>query len=182
MKRLLLIGIWLIFASTTCVNETQTVFGVKVGYQATGQFITFIAYLDNGGYKSAKKILTENEFVHVASGKWPSIYNPKRENFLEKHGLDCGIVVDSFSRKESSYCFPADSLWRIRFNKHPFDLKAGNGWSNKPFKPSSAQEIFLFEHYGIKQIDCDYFEGKYFWQILEDVQNPEWIANYKMLQ
>lgn len=175
-------GFWVTMTSVVLVNETKTVFGVKISYQSTGQLTTFSVHIDNGISQNARKILTENEFIHIASGKWPSIYNPKRVNYFEMHHLSCGILKDSITLKEYDYCLPVDSLWKIRFERHPFDLSQGNGWSHKQYKPTPKQEIYLFNTYGVKQIDGDFFMDDKFWRLLEDVQNPDWIANYKSIE
>lgn len=182
MKRIILISIWLSLSSVVFMGEAKPIFGVKVCYQSTGQFTSFMVYLDNGVTQNARKILTQNEFIHIASGKWPSMYNPKRINYFEEHNLNCGVIKDSITLKEYGYCLPLDSLWKIRFQKHPFDISQGNGWSQKQFRPSPHQEIYLYDNYKIKQIDGDYFLGDNFWKILQDIQNPEWIENYKAIQ
>ncbi len=182
MFRLLFLGIWVFTTSIVVVYETRPVFGVKVGYQSTGKLTMYMVYLDNGVYQNSRKMLTENEFIHIASGNWPSIYNPRRINYFEQNHLSCGIIKDSISEKDYSYCIPLDSLWKIRFEKHPFDLKQGNGWSHKQFKPSPKQEIYLYQTYGVRQIDGDYFTDLNFWKLLNDVQDPNWILNYKSIE
>lgn len=181
MLRILLILIWFCSTSVLITNEPRPVFGVKISYQLTGQITTYIVYSDNGVYKTPAKILTENEFIHFASGTWPSIYNPKRLNLFELNKLSCGVVKDSFTRKDINYCVPLDSLWKIRFEKNPINVTLGNGWSHKPFKPSPGQEVFLYHEYGVKQIDGDYFLDTSFWKLLHNVQDPKWIKNYKSI-
>jgi hypothetical protein len=181
VKRFILIIIWIGSSSVIENNEARPIFGVNVSYQSTGQFTTYMVYLDNGITKSNKKILTENEFIHIASGKWPSIYNPKRINYFEKNGLNCGVLKDEITFKDYSYCNSMDSLWKLRFEKHPFDITKGNGWSHRKFRPTIGQEQYLFKTFGIKQIDGDYFLDSNFWNLLHDVQDPEWIKNYKSL-
>ncbi len=164
------------------VSPPHSAFGVKISFQSTGLLTSYIAYIDNGRTQSHVKQITETEFIKIASGHWPSIYNPTRRNFFAENNFDCGVLKDSFTLKEYTYCVPLDSLWKLHFEKHPLDITKGNGWSNKQFNPSLKQELFLFQNYRVAHIDANYFLDSNLWKILKDVQNPEWIANYKCLK
>jgi hypothetical protein len=164
------------------VSTPHSAFGVKISFQSTGILTSYIAYIDNGRTQSHVKQITETEFIKIASGHWPSIYNPTRRNFFVENNFDCGVLKDSFTLKEYTYCVPLDSLWKLHFEKHPLDVTKGNGWSNKQFNPSLKQEFFLYQNYGVAHIDANYFLDSNLWKILKDVQNPEWIANYKCLK
>jgi len=164
------------------VNPPHAAFGVKISFQATGVLTSYIAYIDNGRVQTHAKQISETEFIKIASGHWPSIYNPTRRNYFKEHNYNCGVLKDSFTFKEYTYCLPLDSLWKIHFEKHPLDITKGNGWSNKQFNPSLKQELFLYKTYGVAHIDADYFLDSNFWKLLGDIQKPEWIANYKCLK
>lgn len=164
------------------VTQPHSAFGLKISFQSTGVLTTYIAYIDNGRTHSHSKIITETEFIKIASGHWPSIYNPTRRNYFEEYKFNCGVLKDSFTLKEYTYCIPLDSLWKVHFQKNPLDITLGNGWSNKQFNPSLNQELFLYKTYGVKHIDSDFFLDSNMWKILSDVQNPQWIENYKSLQ
>jgi hypothetical protein len=56
------------------------------------------------------------------------------------------------------------------------------GWSSNLYKPSLKQEKFLYDNYGVGNIDGDFFLDTAFWKLLNDVQDPVWIQNYKSLQ
>ena len=45
--------------------------------------------------KNETIIALYKEFCHVASGDWPSIYNPQRENLFEQEEVVGGIFKDS---------------------------------------------------------------------------------------
>ena len=164
------------------VNPPHSAFGVKISFQSTGNITSYIAYIDNCRTQSHVKQITETEFIKIASGHWPSIYNPTRRNFFTEHNYACGVLKDSFTLKEYTYCVPLDSLWKIHFEKHPLDNTRGNGWSNKPFNPSLKQELFLYKTYGVAHIDANYFLDSNLWKILGDIQDPKWIENYKQLK
>jgi len=180
--RILLVLCWFVSSSFMLVSPPHSAFGVKISFQSTGLLTSYIAYIDNGRTQSHVKQITETEFIKIASGHWPSIYNPTRRNFFAENNFDCGVLKDSFTLKEYTYCVPLDSLWKLHFEKHPLDITKGNGWSNKQFNPSLKQELFLFQNYSVAHIDANYFLDSNLWKILKDVQNPEWIANYKYLK
>lgn len=158
------------------------IFGVRVAFQANSAYTTYVCFLDNGRVLTHKRVVSQDEFVKIVSGYWPSIYNPKRINYFQERTLACGVAVDSFSLKTSTYCPSFDSLWKIRFSTYPFRTSAEPGWSNKLHKPAPAQEIFLYNNYNIKQIDADFFLDTNFWKLLNDVVDTSWINNYKSLR
>jgi hypothetical protein len=164
------------------VNQPHGAFGVKISYQSTGKLTSYIAYIDNGRVQTHLKQITETEFIKIASGHWPSIYNPTRRNYFKENNFDCGILKDSFTLKDYTYCVPLDSLWKIHFEKNPLDITKGNGWSNKQFNPSLKQELYIFNRYGVSHLDGSYFLDSNLWKLLADVQDQNWIANYKCLK
>ena len=179
---MLLVFCWFISSSFMLVNQPHPAFGLKISFQSTGVLTSYIAYIDNGRTHTHLKILTETEFIKIASGHWPSIYNPTRRNYFAEHNYQCGVLKDSFTLKDYTYCIPLDSLWKLHFQKNPLDITKGNGWSNKPFNPSLSQELFLSTNYGVKHIDSEYFLDSNMWKILGDVQKTEWIEKYKYLK
>jgi hypothetical protein len=56
------------------------------------------------------------------------------------------------------------------------------GWSPKLMRPSEKQERYLFQNYGVRNIDIDFFIDTAFWQLLSDIQDSSWIANYRSLR
>lgn len=184
MWRFLLVLLW-VFTGSVMLKEQQTVrgiFGVRIAFGANSQMTTYVCFLDNGRTLTHKRILSQDEFIHFASGDWPSIYNPKRINYFEERNLNCGIAVDSFSYKKVSYCVPFDSLWKIRFSTYPYRQSVEMGWSSNLYKPSLKQEKYLYDTYKVANIDGDFFLDSNFWNLLSDVQDPVWIANYKSLK
>lgn len=164
-------------------QNVRGVFGVRVAFQANSQMLTFVCFLDNGRVLTNKRVVSQDEFIKIASGHWPSIYNPDRKNYFEERDLMCGIVIDSFSLKEMTYCVPFDSLWKIRFSTYPYRGSiTEDGWSSKLYRPSSKQELFLYNTYNVRNVDGDFFLDTNFWKLLSDLKDPVWIANYKSLK
>ncbi len=185
MRRFLIIGL-LWFVASSIIMEPKPVprgvFGVRIAFQSNSLMTTYICYIDNGRSLAFKKTLTEKEFIYYASGKWPSIYNPEKKNLFEERNLLCGVTQDTFSLKEIEYCIPLDSLWKLRFSSYPYRSSNELGWSPRLMRPSTKQELYLYRNYGIKNIDTDFFIDSAFWQLLSDVQDTLWIANYKSLR
>jgi hypothetical protein len=173
---------WFLSGSIMLVVPPHAAFGVKISYQSTGSITSYIAYIDNGRMHTHLKQISETEFIKIASGHWPSIYNPTQKNYFEEHKFNCGVLKDSFTLKEYTYCTPMDSLWKLHFEKHPVNNINGSGWSNKQFNPSLSQELYLYNTYGVAHMDADYFCDTSLWKLLKDVQNPQWIENYKAMK
>ena len=182
MRSLIIIGLWLLFASVVVPSCVRPVFGVRVAVGANSSVNTFVCYIDNGRVLTHKRIVDEPTFIKIVSGYWPSVYNPQRINYFEEHKIGCGIEKDPETLIESSYCEPFDSLWKIRFQMYPFRTGSGVGWSNKLHKPSLHQDKYIYDRYGVKSVDMNFFLDTSFWLLLQDVQDPDWIANYRSLK
>ncbi len=180
--RILAICIWIVASSVVPIRELKPVFGVQIRHLQTTKMHSFVAFIDNGLELTYKKILTDDDFVKYASGHWPNIYNPKRINLFEENGVGCGMFQDSLMLKAVPYCFPVDSLWKIRYSEYPFQGGSEKGWSNDFTKPSLRQAQYLEENYLVKDVNRDYFLDTNLWKILRDVRDPEWIENYKSIR
>lgn len=180
--RILAICIWIIASSVVPIRELKPVFGVQIRHLQTTKMHSFVAFIDNGLELTYKKILTDDDFVKYASGHWPNIYNPKRINLFEENGVGCGMFQDSLMLKAVPYCFPVDSLWKIRYSEYPFQGGSEKGWSNDFTKPSSSQAKYLEENYLVKDVNRDYFLDTNLWKILRDVRDSAWIDHYKNLR
>ncbi len=180
--RITAICIWIIVSSLAPIRMLRPVFGVQISHIQTTKMYTFVAFLDNGLELTYRKILTDDDFVRIASGHWPSIYNPTRTNLFELNQVGCGMYQDSILLAPITYCFPADSLWKIRYSDFPFNVSTEQGWSNDFNRPSRKQAQYLAENYLVRDLNRDYFLDTNLWKILRDVRNPEWIANYKALR
>lgn len=182
MRFLWIIAFWLLCSSVHFPTSVKPVFGVRVSFGANSSINTYVCYLYNGRILTNKRVVDEATFIKFVSGYWPSIYNPERINYFEKNNVGCGIEKDPETQIETAYCDPFDSLWKIRFQFYPFREGTGEGWSNKLHKPSLQQEKYLYDRYNVEAIDAQFFLDSSFWLLLQDVQDPVWIANYKAMQ
>jgi hypothetical protein len=177
----LVILIWGINCSIIQYPTGKGVFGVSIGLQSTGELVTYIAYLKTTNGIKYRRTLQADEMVKFASGYWPSYYNPSKEDLFVKENLKCGVIFDSAQWKEFPFCSPFDSLWKIRYDGHPFQQNTDEGWSQGKYRPSVGQEKFLFSEFGVKNIESDYFIDTSFWKLLRSVNDPDWIRYYKAL-
>lgn len=154
-------------------------FAVKIGVLPNGSLTQFaLVYYKNNRQVSAVPIEL-NRLEKIASGKWPLPNSNHFYNYFEAYGfleetLADGTIVD--------YHSSFDSIWKIRFDRHPFEANRGKGWSNGEAKPSLSQQEYLYERYGSRIYDQAYVEDSSFFQLLKDVIDPVWIANYKSLK
>lgn len=168
-----------LFLSVQFKAELRTVFGVRVAYQATGQMLTLVAFFSDGKMQSNRKILSTKEFIHFASGDWPSIYNRNRMNLFDLNGVTGGVYQDSITKEKIPYCFALDSLWKLRYNYHPFNGIGSVGWSQDQFTPSLAQQKLLYKEFDMNHMDTKFFIDTNFWKLLRSVTDEEWIEKYK---
>jgi len=179
--RIFLLFCWLICASVVQNPTLKPVFGVQVRFQSGTTMYSLVAFLDDGRALTYKKMLTKDDFIKIASGYWPSIYNPSKENLFEKYDISCGMINDSIHLKPIPMCFPVDSLWKLRFSDFPFMNVDEKGWSSELNRPSARQAEFLRINYKVDNVDLNYFLDSNFWNILKDVQDANWVESYKAL-
>lgn len=157
----------------------RTSFGVKIGLLPTGELTQYaLVYFKDNKLLSIQGIPL-NQLVKIGQGEWPLprttfFYNYFQENGLYDDTLEDGSILD--------YGAAFDSLWKIRFPEHPFDPKAGKGWSNGEFRPSLSQQKYIYDRYGCRCYDQDYFVDTSFFRLLKDVMDEDWIAQYKSLR
>lgn len=177
---ILLLGIGSL--SITRRYESRAVFGIKTSMQGNGNLVSIYGYLFDGRTYTHKRNFNKDEFIKYASGFWPSVFNPKKENlFLENDISDCDVYVNDTILAQVPYCFSIDSLWKVRWPLYPDGRGKETGWATGGFSPSKKQKEYLYENYGISNIDLDFFIDTNFWKILRDVQNPDWVLNYRSL-
>lgn len=163
---------------STSSEPYRVSFGVKVCLSPTGELTQYaLLFYRNHQIQSVQGIQL-NRLVHIAEGDWPIPKSTVFHDFFKENGihndtLSDGTIVD--------YQAAFDSLWKIRFNVHPYKHELGNGWSQGEFKPTLKQQAYIYNEYGVRNFELNYFADTSFFKLLKDVVNPEWIANYKSL-
>lgn len=173
--------IWEISCSVIPLDEPKGVFALKIGIQGDGSLYTLYAFIDNGRTLTHQRILTNQEFIRFATGYWPSIYNPQKIDYFKLHNIDCGIVRDVNNVTNHTYCVPLDSVWKLKYIYFPFSNNSESGWAKGTYGPSIKQFNFLKDNYQIESFENSFFMNDNLWKLFRDIQNQEWIKNYKSL-
>ncbi len=157
-------------------------FGVKIGILPTGG-ITQYAIIH---YRQEK--LTQIQpidlptLLKVATGKYPIPRTNIFTDFFKYHEVSHTRLPDSTFIPKENYMVAFDSIWKIRFDIHPFDARQGEGWSIGRHRPSLRQQEYLFHTYGARAYDQDYICDTSFYKLLRDVVDTAWITQYKALR
>ncbi len=156
-------------------------FGVKIGTMPTGHLIQLAMVHYRGGRATYFQPITKTEFFKYGSGQWPVPKTHSAHDFFEEQGLNELHKYDSLAEPPIDINAALDSLWKIRYQEHPYKAGLGKGWSNGRYRPSNKQQEYIYNTYGVRGYDQDYFADTAFFKIMRDVVNPEWISNYKKL-
>lgn len=181
IRSLLLILTFIISCSVHYTPEYKTVFDVNLAYKSDGSLVSLYVGLHDGHSVKYRKPITHKEFVYFCSGEWPSIYNKSRINMFELEGVTGMVLKDSIYLKEYPFCPSLDSLWKLRYNSYPFPGINERGWSRGKYTPSVEQQKYLYEQYGLLNIDVNKISDTSFWKLLRDVENISWINYYQNL-
>ena len=164
----------------SAINSSQAHFGVSISTSAMSNDMTFAVITPTPSGKKNITHITKSDFLHIASGTWKHPANPTRENLFYKNDVFGGIFIDTLSGEKTYFCPALDSLWKIKYSTNSY-FYGSIGWANGKYMPSPKQQEYLWETYGIYNLNTDFFADTSFWKILRDVTNPEWITHYSSL-
>lgn len=182
MRLVLLFTIWFSTTSIISMQTVRPIFGVKVSVGPNSEVTSYACYLYNGRALVKGRIVDRTTFLKIITGYWPSIYNPKRIDYMKENGVDYILEKDPATHIETVDCEAFNRFWKIRYSLYPFTHITEPGWSNKYHKPSPGQEIYIAERYNVKHLDGDFFLDTNFWQLAHDVMDEGWIENYRKIQ
>lgn len=154
-------------------------FGVKIGILPSGGLTQYAIFFYKNDRFLGKQPISKEELVKIGTGRWPIPRSTKFHDFFEENNfykdtLENGDIID--------YGAAFDSLWKVRFEAHPTQQGLKNGWSNGEYRPSLKQQQYIYNRYGVRGYDQDYFTDTSFFKLLKDVMNPKWIEHYKSLR
>ncbi len=107
------------------------------------------------------KLLSKSSFIMQLTGQQASKANVKKENLLEKHE----IFWQTF-----------DDLWKLRYNRYPYEGSKLTGYTQHDFLPSEGQWNML-KAFGLEKFS-DYCYGDSLFSLLKNMQNPAWVQQY----
>jgi len=156
--------------------------GVKIGILPTGGITQFALIHYRQEQLANIQPVNMVQLLKFGTGEWPIPGTNQRYNYFKENNLSHIITPEGDFKERPDFTAAFDSLWKIRFDYHPFDPKKGKGWSNGRIKPSLSQQEFIFHTYGVRGYDQDYFVDTSFFKLLRDVLDTAWINNYKSLK
>lgn len=162
--------------------QRQSFFAVGLVTGANSTVITYAIVSKIGDRYIGTQIIEEQYFMYYALGYWPCKANPDKENLFRKFSIpNCRLLYSNSGKVNGYYNQPFQELWKVRYKSHPQDKNKPPGWSQSYYQPSAGQARYLHETYGILNINTHYFVGEHLFQLLRDVQNPDWIEMYRSL-
>ena len=156
------------------------------------ELVTFALITTRDGIIVKQDYIRKQDFVAIATGKQLSKANPYQINLFEAFDIDeCfyekALAEENVISKKSEKlnCITLDDLWRLRYQTHPQykvnfhgdNEKVFGGWTKEDKYPSQGQ-IKLLRQYGISNL-IDFFYGENMFILFHDMQDPNWVANYK---
>jgi len=137
--------------------------------------MTYAVITEEADGSKSHRHITKQEFTYIAQGKWRLKPNVHQENLFDKHNLVWG-----YNERNQIHCPVVDSLWKVRYREMPY-MRGASGWANDIYMPSPKQQIYLYDSFGVYNINNDFFEGENMWKLLQSVNSEEWKALYKSM-
>lgn len=141
-------------------------FGFRIISSTSSDLVRFgIITVYPNGNKKIRYLSKINFFLQVA-GKQESIANKERINYWKEKKINAKVV---------------NKLWKLKYAEYPYERHEDTeGWAQLRYAPSRGQLEFL-KKYGYTKDISDFIYGENCFQLLMDVQNPEWQYEYSML-
>ncbi|MFK8044310.1 MAG: hypothetical protein AB8B72_02355 [Crocinitomicaceae bacterium] len=184
MFRVLKIGLFCgsLFWSGAILAQKNNQFAIGLMPGGNNSLLSFAIVTYSGGTYIGTKRLSEQQFMFFALGYWPTRANPNKENLFKKNGIrGVELTYDDFGKVNGYTKGPIFQLWRIKYMSHPARRDLPSGWSQSPYMPSKSQAIYLYETYGVLNVNTHFFVGEKLFQLLKDVQDPTWVSAYQAI-
>lgn len=154
---------------------TKSYFGILVSVSTIGYDMTYAVITEEANGQKSHRHINRQDFVYIAQGKWKMRPNVPQINLFEQYGIAWG-----YDDRNRLHCPILDTVWKIRYRELP-NKRGAFGWANDTYMPSPAQQIYLYENFGVYNINTDFFEGENMWKLLQSLQSDEWKAMYRSL-
>ena len=164
-------------------NQKNNQFAIGLMPSANNSLISYAIITKSNGTYLGTQQLSEQQFMFYALGYWPTRANSQKENLFLKNGIkDIELTYDDFGKVNGYTVGPIFHLWRIKYQNHPGRRDMPPGWSQGAYCPNQNQAIYLYERYGVLNVNTHYFVGEKLFQLLKDVQDPNWVSAYQAIQ
>ncbi len=172
-------------------TELHSYFGFAINPTANSGLITYaIVEADENNKIRGRRIISRNNWILQMRGEQYSPANPDGKDLWSEHEIgDCFWMLDpKMDKYQALSCEAAiniDDLWRLRYNKNPeyrqdkvtTNSNIVGGWAANAFRPNWPQ-VQILQKYGIVNIG-DFFFGENMFRLLKDVQDKNWVDNYR---
>lgn len=147
-------------------NIPKYYFGYSLVENSSGELVSCgIIRVSPSGKTKITPLTTINFFLQVA-GEQTSVANPERINLWKELKIDARTVY---------------KLWKLKYSEYPYQRSDDTeGWANLKYSASRSQLQFL-KKYGFKKSITDFIFGEKSFQLLNDIQNPDWQYEYSTL-
>ncbi len=180
--------------SKTTMALPAPVISYELAFSLMPSYVEPITYAEVSIHKGqivAKKHLTQQEFIDIATGNLLSKSNEDGAHLFLKYGVKmCKSKYDSLSNTYYGSCHVMDQLWKLRHQTKPGDFEITStedsniesasdkerGWSNFKHAPDKSQLIKL-KPFGINRLN-DFAVGSKAFALIKAVNDPEWVREY----
>lgn len=158
-------------------------FGMSLMTGMNNELFTLFVVKEFEGNVIGTEPISRGQFVMQARGELPSKANPDKANFFKRYDVLNCYLPDEFDdgRHLQPPCWVFDELWKLRFQEFPFKQMEGQhpglGWAENRLGPSGRQ-MLLLSGYGMNSLH-DIICGEDLFRLLHDVNDPEWVDNYR---
>lgn len=159
-----------VFISISSHSQSHRVSQYFLGFQlidtGTGDLVRFglVKISPNGDKKIS--YMTKSNFFLQASGEQESLGNENKIDYWAKYEV---------------YWKTVDMLWKLKYSEYPYQKREDTeGWANLRQSASPGQLRYL-QKYGFEKHISDFIYGEKCFELLRDIQNPEWQYNYSMM-
>lgn len=172
----------LIILHSNLNSQIRSYFAIGLIPGPNSTLLSFAIVKQNGNKFMGTQQITEQHFMYYALGHWPSKINSGKKDFFKENKVpNCYLNYSKSGKVIGFNNYPIHQLWKLKYKNHPMSRTAGDGWSQGDYIPSRAQAQYLFKNYGVLSVKTNYFIGLHLFKLLKDIQNEEWIENYKHL-
>ncbi|MBN2668449.1 MAG: hypothetical protein JXR60_04395 [Bacteroidales bacterium] len=167
IKRALL-GLFLGFSLLMVAQQKESEYylGLRLFDSGSGDLLRFgIIKIAPDGSKTITYI-TKISFFLQAAGEEESKANPEKINYWKTLQVDARNV---------------EMLWKLKYAEYPYERREDTeGWAAWLMKPSRGQLEFL-KKYGFNKSISDFIYGQKCFDLIKDIQDPEWQYQYSTL-
>ncbi len=178
MRRTSILPLLLLTIGGYAQQQTKSTFSTyELGFSLNGTTFIYKVFDDS---VLVSEPITRKAFIMQGMGVEISRANPADSNLFERFAIrDCGGLIDTTTKEVTYLCFPLDDLAKLT-TATASDGSSAFGWSSNNFQPGEGQQRILSAYRPASEF---HWLGPYFgeraFQLLHDMQDPEWVARYR---